>query len=59
MTSISDVILMVWQYAYTMVWQFNLFGRHWEFTFLQLWIMPCIAFVTIRIIKHIYEVVSM
>lgn len=59
MTSISDVMMMIWEFVWTQVWQFDLFGKHWEMTILQIWIFPCIAFITIRIIKHIYEVVSM
>lgn len=59
MTSISDVILMCWDFARTTEWHFNLFGRSWDMTFLQIWFIPVMAFFTIRIIKHIYEIVSL
>lgn len=59
MISISDVIMTVYEFAKTTFWEFNLFGRHWEMTFLQIWLLPCIAMLTIRIVKHIYEVVNM
>lgn len=59
MYDITDVIMMCYEFAKTTFWSFNLFGRHWDMTFLQIWLIPCIAYLTIRIVKHIYEVVNM
>lgn len=59
MTSISDVVIMVYDFAKTTFWSFNLFGKHWDMTFLQIWLIPCVAMLTVRIVKHIYEVVNM
>lgn len=58
MTSITDVILMCWDYVNTQTYPIWLFGQYWEFTILQWWFVPVIAGLTIAIVKHIYRLVT-
>lgn len=59
MSDITDVIIAVYEFAKTTYWEFNLFGQHWQMTFLQIWLLPCVAGLTIAIVKHIYELANM
>lgn len=59
MYDLTDLIMDCYQFAKTTYWEFNLFGIHWQMTFLQVWLIPCIAGLTINIVKHIYELVNM
>lgn len=59
MIDISDVVIDLFEYCRTQVYPFNLFGVHWEMTILQILLIPCVAGLTIRIVKHIYEIVNM
>ena len=59
MSDITSVIMQVYEFAKTTYWEFNLFGQHWQMTFLQIWLLPAIAGLTISIVKHIYELANM
>ena len=59
MIDITDVIMMAYNFCKTTTWTFYLFGKEWNMTFLQIWLIPCIAGLTINIVKHIYELVNM
>lgn len=56
--SITDVIMMIWDFCKTQFIHFNLFGRSWDLTILQIWFIPCVAGLTISIVKHIYELIT-
>lgn len=59
MSDITTVIMQVYEFAKTTYWTFNLFGQQWEMTFLQIWLIPAVAGLTIAIVKHIYELANM
>ncbi|MBO7730902.1 MAG: hypothetical protein J6S67_00065 [Methanobrevibacter sp.] len=59
MSDITDVVMYAYEFSKTTFWSFNLFGVHWDMTFLQIWLIPCIAGLTIKIVKHIYDLATM
>lgn len=59
MTDITDIIMLAYNFAKTTTWTFYLFGQQWQLTFLQIWLLPVVAGLTISIVKHIIEIVNM
>lgn len=56
---ITSVVMSIIEFGRTTYWTFNMFGRSWSMTFMQIWLICPTAFLTIKIIKHIYEVVNL
>lgn len=59
MSDITTVMYDIYLFAKDTFWEFNMFGQHWSMSFLQIWLLPVIAGLTISIVKHIIEIANM
>lgn len=58
MGDLSDVILLVFNFCRDTAYPITLFGHLWQFTILDILLMPVIAGITIKIVTYIIDLVS-
>lgn len=59
MKDFSDVIVYTFDFCRSTSWPVYLFGQAWEFTILDFLLMPFFAFITVKVVKLIFNLVNL